>query len=439
MAVEALKEKVWQTIDAHKDRIIGLGESLYAKPELGYRERFATDTVAAFFRDLGLFATTDIAVTGCFADFAGKESGPVIAVMGEMDAIVCREHPDADSISGAVHACGHHIQIAAMAGCALGLVLADVAPALSGIIRFLAVPAEEFVELPFRESLRKKGKIRFFGGKQEMIAKGLFHDVDMAMMVHALDLGPEHKVLIGPDGNGFMAKEIRFTGKEAHAGSAPETGVNALNAAMLAMNAIHAQRETFREADRIRVHPILTKGGDVVNVVPADVRMETFVRGRTIAGILDASAKVDRALQAGAMAVGASVAIRNLPGYLPLLHTPELDAIYRENANTLAGEAAVLEGGDFTGSFDFGDLSHLMPTLHPFSGGVEGGLHTGRFQVTDPETAFLLPAKLMAATLLDLLTEKGAKAKQVMEHFTPAMTTKDYLVLLDQMTTPPPA
>ena len=116
---------------------------------------------------------------------------------------------------------------------------------------------------------------------------------------------------------------------------------------MLAINNIHAQRETFSDSERIRVHPIITKGGDIVNVVPADVRMETYVRGRTIDGLLDANKKVDRAISAGAMAVGAEVSIKDIPGYLPLLQNIELDGIFRENAIYLAGIDSIIEGGDF--------------------------------------------------------------------------------------------
>ena len=123
----------------------------------------------------------------------------------------------------------------------------------------MAVPAEEFVELEYRESLRKKGQISYFGGKQELIHRGYFDDVDMSIMFHALDMG-ENKALIGPVSNGFIGKKVRFTGKESHAGSAPELGVNALNAATLAMMNIQVQRETFKDSDRVRVHPIITKG-----------------------------------------------------------------------------------------------------------------------------------------------------------------------------------
>jgi metal-dependent amidase/aminoacylase/carboxypeptidase family protein len=116
----------------------------------------------------------------------------------------------------------------------------------------------------------------------------------------------------------MVAKRIRFIGSAAHAGGAPHKGVNALNAAMSAISAIHAQRESFRDEDTIRVHPIITQGGVAVSSVPADVRMETFVRGRSVNAFQSASRKVDRALRAGAMAVGGSVSITTLPGYLPI-------------------------------------------------------------------------------------------------------------------------
>src|SRR5207302_9481909 len=119
--------------------------------------------------------------------------------------------------------------------------------------------------------------------------------------------------------NGVVAKRARFIGRAAHAGAAPERGINALNAATLALQAIHMQRETFRDQDNIRVHPIVTHGGTTINVVPADVRLETFHRGASFEAIADAAAKVDRALRAGALSVGAGLEIETLPGYLPLL------------------------------------------------------------------------------------------------------------------------
>jgi metal-dependent amidase/aminoacylase/carboxypeptidase family protein len=135
---------------------------------------------------------------------------------------------------------------------------------------------------------------------------------------------------------------------------------------MIAMSAIHAQRETYRDHDTIRIHPIITQGGVAVSSVPADVRMETFVRGRSVEAFLDASAKVDRALRAGAMAVGGRVEITTLPGYLPMQKNSTMMDLYRANAEALVGAPNVAEMGHRTGSTDMGDVSQLMPVIHPY-------------------------------------------------------------------------
>lgn len=432
MEKQMLKEKICGVIDAHRDEIIEAGQSIYDHPQLGYKEDFATSVMTKAFRQLGLNVEENIAVTGCRGRSKAENTGPRIAVLGELDAIICSEHPDADKVTGAIHACGHNIQAAAMLGVAIGLVKSGALEILDGDVEFMAVPAEEFVELEYRDRLRKEGKIRYFGGKQELIHKGYFDDVDISMMIHALNL-QDKKILTGGKGNGFIGKKVNFIGKESHAGGAPQDGINALNAAMLALNNIHAQRETFPESERIRVHPIITKGGDIVNVVPADVRMELYVRGRTIPGILKANEKVNRSLKAGAMAIGAEVEIQEIPGYLPLLNAPALDQLFEQNAGELVEAEAIGSGGDFTGSFDFGDVSHLMPTLHPFIAGVTGDLHTREFANTDPELAYIVPAKAMAMTIVDLLFEGAKTAKQIIEEFQPKMTKQEYLAYLESV------
>lgn len=428
-----LKEKICQIIDENREEIIGLGERIFRNPELGYKEVKGTQWVAEALENLGLPVERNIAITGCRAQLKNTGEGPTIAVMGELDAIICSDHPQAGE-GGAAHACGHHIQVAAMVGTAIGLVRSGAHEQLGGSVDFMAVPAEEFAELEYRLGLKEEGKLQFLGGKQELIARGYFDQVDMGMMVHSLAMGKMGKeVLIAAESNGFLGKTVRFIGREAHAGAFPEQGINALNAAMLAINNIHAQRETFTEEARIRVHPIITKGGDIVNVVPADVRMEAYVRGKTIDGILDANQKVNRALKAGAMAVGAEVVIQEVPGYLPLLTHQPLDEICHYNAVSLISPDQVAIGAELGSSFDFGDLSHLMPTLHPFIGGVEGELHTRDFKVVDPELAYIFPAKLMAMTLVDLLWDNGRQAREILEDFTPALKKEAYLSLQQQL------
>ncbi len=424
---EALKKRIIRVIDENRDKIIGFGESVFNRPELGYKENHTTKVMADELEALGLTVERNIAITGCKAPLKNQNEGPTIAVMGELDAVICMEHPKASDF-GAAHACGHHIQLSALLGAAIGLIGSEASTQLGGMVDFMAVPAEEFIELEYRCKLKDQGKINFFGGKQELIHRGYFDNVDMAMMVHSLSMGNTgKKALIGTEGNGFLGKKVTFIGKESHAGAAPEKGINALNAAVLAINSIHAQRETFMEKDRIRVHPILTKGGDTVNVVPTDVRMEAYVRGCSLEGILDANKKVNRSLRAGAIAMGASLKIQEIPGYLPLLTHQPLDEICHQNAVSLISPEEVAIGGELGGSFDFGDLSHLMPTLHPFIGGVTGDLHTREFSVVDKDLAYLFPAKLMALTIVDLLWEEGKLAKEILQGFTPSMTKEAYL------------
>jgi metal-dependent amidase/aminoacylase/carboxypeptidase family protein len=181
------------------------------------------------------------------------------------------------------------------------------------------------------------------------------------------------------------------------------------------------------------VHPIITKGGELVNVVPAEVRMETFVRGRTLDAILDAEHKVNRALRAGAMAVGAKVRITTLPGYLPYQTDEQLAALYKANALRLVGPDGWRERGHHTGSTDMGDISQIMPAIHPFAGGAIGTSHGADFTVVDREVAYLNPAKMMAMTVVDLLADDAAQARRVLADTSPKMTKAEYLASMRRM------
>ena len=139
-----------------------------------------------------------------------------------------------------------------MLGVGIGLQAAGVLENLAGQVAFMATPAEEYIEIEFRDELRRQGELEFLGGKPEFIRVGAMDDIDMAMMTHTSSEAQYGKIAYGGTNNGIVAKHIRFLGKAAHAGGAPHAGVNALNAAMIAMSAIHAQRETYRDP---RHHP----------------------------------------------------------------------------------------------------------------------------------------------------------------------------------------
>lgn len=432
MNTKELKQIVCAEIEKNAQKIIDIGQKIFANPELGYKEFKTAAVVEEVFDELNLPYENKIAITGSKAILKGKSDKVRVAVMGELDAVLCPEHPFADINTGAAHSCGHNAQIAGMLGAAIGLTKSGISKHLDGDIAFIAVPAEEPVEVEFRQRLREQGKIEFLGGKQEMIKLGSLDDIDMTIMFHSTTR-EDCQVVVDGTSNGFVTKLIKYKGKEAHAGGAPHMGVNALNAAILGLQGIHAQRETFKDNDCIRIHPIITKGGDLVNIVPADVRIETYVRGKTMDAVLSASKKVNNALRAGAMAIGAEVDILELPGFLPRFNDPKLTELFRANAEEVVGKDQVVTGGHGTGSSDIGDVMHLMPAIHPYVSGMNGRGHTKDYEVTDEYLAFVVPAKIMAMTVIDLLANNAEIGLEVKK--TPVkMTKEEYLNLWKEFT-----
>jgi amidohydrolase len=309
----------------------------------------------------------------------------------------------------------------------MGLLDTQALQYLAGRVVVLAVPAEEYGDVAWRLQQAREGKLEFLGGKPELLRLGHFDDVDMAMMIHTTPR-PEDKLAgVGASNNGCVVKTVRYLGKASHAGGAPHLGINALYAANVALTAINALRETFQEEHTIRIHPIITQGGSQVNVIPAEVCLETYVRGKTVEAILEANTKVDRALRAGALALGAQVEIETLPGYLPLFNNPDLAEVFKANALVLVGEEHYTSIGHRTGSTDMGDISHVIPTVHPYMGGATGMTHAANFQITDPHLAYLGPAKALALTTVDLLWEHAEAARNVLARSQPRMTKENYL------------
>ncbi|MBA7642188.1 Hippurate hydrolase [subsurface metagenome] len=428
---EELKSKVCREIDRRSEEIIGVAKAILENPETGFRELKTSRLVAQKFAELGIAYRDGIAITGVKGVVQGGNSDLTVGILGELDSLIVTAHPKADPQTAAAHACGHHAQIGMLIGVAVALTGAGVLPFLGGRVAFMAVPAEEYIEIEFREGLRKEGKLSFLGGKAELIKLGEFDDVDIAMMTHTTSIPEMKKLAVGGTSNGMVAKQIRFIGRGAHAGGAPHQGINALNAAMIALSAIHTQRETFRDDDTVRVHPIITRGGEAVNIVPADVHMETYVRGKTLEAIKDASEKVDRALRAGALAVGGKVRITTLPGYLPIINDPDLVELYRSNAVSLVGEEEVGQMGHSTGSTDMGDVSHIMPIIHPYAGGASGTSHGSDYLIQDYQLAVLNPAKFMAMMVIDLLADGAAKGREVLSKSKPDMSKQEYLTLME--------
>lgn len=428
---EEMKLKVCQAIDAARDEIQALAENIELEPELGFKETKTAKKVETYLKKIGLSPKTGLALTGVKAKIDGKSPGPCVAVLSELDAVGTPDSPKADPLTGAAHTCGHFLQMACMMAAATGIVKSNVMNELSGSAVFFAVPAEEYVEITYRKKLREEGKLHFIGGKGQLVYEGHFDDIDMAMMMHSQANTPGKVVAIGQSSNGFVGKTVQYIGKQAHAAGAPHEGINALNAACLGLMGVNALRETFREEDVVRVHPIITKGGDLVNCVPSDVRLELYVRAATMKAIDNIHSRVDAAFKAGGDAIGAKTIVDTLPGMLPLACSKNLNDMFVNNVKECSPETEIVDAGHFNASTDMGDISHIMPAIHPFIGGVNGSLHTKEFTVTDFNDAVIVPAKAFAMNIIDLLYDDAKVAKQIIADEKPLMTKEEYIAKLN--------
>ena len=424
MDINTIKSKVTETIDKNAERIKEIGKTVLLNPELGYFEEKTSAFIRNEFEKLGISYEYPLAVTGVKGKLNTKKDGPCVAVIGEMDALFCAGNKYANE-KNIAHACGHNAQVATMLGTAIAIKESGISDELSGKIVFFAVPAEEFNELSERARLKAEGKLSYFGGKQQLIAEGAFDDVDIAIMVHAQP-EKEAKVYVNGHNLGFITKTITFKGKASH-GSKPHEGTNALNAAALGILGIHSNRETFEDSERIRIHPIITKGGDVVNSVPDEVVIETYVRGATLPAIEKGNKATERAMRGAAQMIGASVEIEDISGYLPIKEDETLTGIFAENAKNLAGEENVISGYEITGSTDMGDLSAIIPVIQPSVGGFSGNLHSKEFCLADEDAAYILPAKIMAHTVIDLLYGDAEKARNIKDGFKARLSKEEYI------------
>lgn len=429
--MDAIETKILEILDAHAEELQALAQDLFLHPEQGYHEYRTAQVVSEFLKKLGLTTQEGLAITGVKAAI-GNSKGPNVALIGELDAVSCPSHPNA-SEEGYAHACGHYAQLVCMLGAALALSDPEVAASLDGTVTMFAVPAEEFQPSSVLEEVRASHDVHCAGGKCELIRRGEFDDIDMAITTHTLMVGREGDtktdLMLGNSAcNGFIGKTVYMHGKAAHAAAAPHRGTNALNAACLGMSALGMVRETFQEKDCVRVHPYIREGGEAINVVPSRVVVDMMVRANTQEVIESTSTKVDNCFLGAAMAIGCEAEICNSQGYMPC---PERlpDPVMVDTAALLGDDVAVSSvpvGICNTASTDVGDLFAIMPVLNFTFGGSTGALHSKDYTITDPDTAHLLPAKMMALLTYRLLKNGAQEAKAIIQHYVPPYTKEAY-------------
>lgn len=416
-------------VEKHRQLILDAERYIWANPETGYKEFKTSAYMEKAFRDLGYDLTMADGITGFYTTLDTGKEGPTVLILGELDSIICPEHPECNKETGAVHSCGHNAQCAALLGVAAALKEPGILDKFCGKIMLCAVPAEELLEIEFRSGLREDGKIRFFGGKGEFLARGYFDNVDLAFMVHT---SSAYSVRGGSVG--CLAKKITYKGKASHAGGSPWNGNNALYAATCGLNAVNAIRETFQEKDIIRVHPIITKGGSMVNAIPGEVTLESYVRGSSFEGMVRENKKVNRAFIGGALSLGTNIDITDFPGYAPLKNDTDLMNVAKEACEAMIpqyefGYSTVMGSG----STDMGDLSCVMPVVHPYAGGAKGTSHGADYYIEDPVKACVDCAKWQLAMLYILLKDDAARAKKIITEYKAPFTIRDYVRYMDSL------
>ncbi len=427
--MEIAMQNIKAVVEKYRELILAAERYIWKNPETGYREVKTTAYLAERFEELGYNLTRAVGITGFFTTIDTGKEGAHILIMGELDSVICPSHPDADQNSGAVHACGHNAQCAALLGIAAALTEPEIIKPLSGKITLAAVPAEELLEIEYRSRLRKEGKIKYFGGKPEFLYRGYFDGVDVGFMVHTTT----GKGFAFTEGSvGCITKKIIYKGKAAHAGAFPWLGNNALYAATAGINAANAVRETFRDEDIIRSHPIIVHGGDMVNAIPDRVIIESYTRGKSFDAIVEANQRINQAFIGAAISLGTNIEIIDMPGYAPHVNDKELTALAKQALSLVLPDEEVENLSITSGSTDNGDLSSIMPLIQPYCAGAVGLGHGANYFIADPEHATVNSAVFQLA-LLRLLSENGGeRAKKIKENYKPRFKSKeDFFAYID--------
>ncbi|MFI5751769.1 M20 family metallopeptidase [Streptomyces sp. NPDC051644] len=373
MSTPDLRETVRDCAESWRDRLVELSHRLHAEPELAFEEHRSAAAIAELAESAGFAVETGVGgLPTAFSAVRGS---------GELVIAFCAEY---DALPGLGHACGHNVNGAAAVGAAIAL--GAVADRLGVTVKLVGTPAEEDA-----------------GGKVYLIEAGLFDDVAAAMMVHA-----DASDRVGSSSLAIGGWEIAYTGRAAHAAAAPWDGVNALDALTVAQTSIGLLRQQLPRD--CMVHGIVTEGGSAPNVIPDRAVARFEVRAASLERLRGLQARVRACFEAGALATGAELRIEPRgKDFADLRQDDGMSAIYAQAAEalgrTVSREPAV------GGSTDMGNVSHLLPTIHPMIGYDTGGAsqHTVEFAAagTTPgaDRAVLDGAIAMAWTAVGLATD----------------------------------
>lgn len=420
-----MKEIMHQYIDTHKDEIFALGDELFNTPELGFKEFKTKEIIIDYLNKHNLKVTDTYLQTG-FSVSIGQGK-PHIGLIAELDAIPTLGHPCANKEDNAAHACGHSTQVTIMLA-ALDC-LANNVKDLSGTVTLFFTPAEEFTDMQYRQQLIDQGVIAYASGKQNMLVEHKFDDCDLLIHLHGSGQYHGYHFSIGGTLAGFIYKKITFKGKAAHAAVSPDQGKNALNMCNLFISGLNMLRETFCEKDTVRVHGIITNGGQTVNSIPEEIVYECYVRSSNPEFLQQLSKEVSDCAHHCALALGGEAIVSDTPGYLPLNQSKEINEVIEKNCLQFSDE--IKHGEVSVAAGDVGDISVFKPIVQYGYTGFTGVMHGKDLFVSDKQEVYLTQAKIISDSVYDFLSNPEL-VKKVVDNYKPSMTYQQYLDYLNQ-------
>lgn len=366
------KQAIQKAVDARDNELRELALQIHNHPELSFKEFKAVEYLTSFLEKEGFHIEKGVAEleTAFVAEWEGVSGGPTIAFIAEYDAL-----PEIG------HACGHNIIAASAVGAAIAL--KDAFPNLQGKIKVIGTPAEE------------NG-----GGKIYMCDHGVFDDLDAAMLSH-----PLRDTLAYLGGLAAVKSTFKFYGKESHAAFAPEQGISALDAVINSFNAINSLRQFF--TDDVRIHGIITKGGEATNIVPAYCEAQFGIRAATRKGLEEVKEKVYTAVKHSAAAVGVKCEIEEGLIYADRNDNLTMASFMKQNLESLGLDVKEPPKRGGIASSDIGNVSQIVPTLQSYIKIGEAANHTIEFTKEAASEGGMVglnqAAKAMAMTAVDLL------------------------------------
>jgi amidohydrolase len=368
-------KQIINEIDNQSDALWQLSKNLFNNPETAFKEFKASKLLSDALRAHGYEVEEKIGgLDTAFRASLGKDDTPKIAILAEYDALV-----------GLGHACGHNLIASAAIGAGIGLV--PIVSKIQGQVQIIGTPAEEGG-----------------GGKVILAEAGIFSDIDAALMFH-----PASKNMVTRKSLASCRLRLEFFGKASHAAAAPEEGINALDAMILSFNNINAMRSTLLPRDRIA--GIIVHGGEAANIIPAYTSAEFSVRALKANRRDELVDRVIACAQAGAESVGCEMKYELTPGYMDIIPNRVLARIFQSHLEALGRVVVDPDANERMGSTDMGDVSHLVPAIHPYLAIAPENIagHTEEFKeysISDAgKKAMLDAAKAMAMTTYDLLRE----------------------------------